>query len=216
MTGTTIIQVFEDIVDDQSLSDTFKLQLMNSAKDEYESLRPWEHLKVLSTALSTSASDTYTTAKSLPSDFVSPINVYIGDDRIPYVEIPFSEKQRYRDLNRRYAIDYANSKLHLMGTHTGGQTVYVNYIKQTPDITASTSPLFVARFHPVLAYRMAALFFDIDIDTDNVTSTLAGKWMGNYRALKMAMENHDDAIKARVYEGAVPMPQYETYPNIVY
>jgi hypothetical protein len=159
MTGTQIITKFETLVGD-SLDPDFTLQLANDAKNSIETELELEITKKLNSSLSTTAGQTYTTSKALPSDFLSPLVIRVGTQRV--YPIPFEAQIDYRDINGYYWIDMANDVYYLTGTQGSAQTIYFFYQRETDDLTTGTSPIWPTRFHSLIPYEMARKYFAID------------------------------------------------------
>lgn len=166
MTGQKIIEFFRNIVDDQPDAD-LEIDLLNHAKDLVEGLRDWEILKKVNTSLSASSSDTYTTAKGLPSDFLRPVTVYVGDQE--HEGVPFEHRELYKNSGLRHYIDYLNNNLFIIGAPGSTQTINLFYIHKTTDWTSnnlsSLSPIWPSKYHKILAFIMAEVFGGaIDVD----------------------------------------------------
>lgn len=161
MNGAAIVTMFEELVDD-SISDTLAYQLLNAAKNRREEARPWEFLKKLDETKSRAVGDTIATTKALPSDFRLPHQVMVGDESGEYYLIPFEEKTKQKNAARKYLIDLANTTYAFTGTCTLAGTIHFYYIKTTDDVASGTSPVWPSRFHPLIAYDMAELFYAVD------------------------------------------------------
>jgi len=162
MTGSQIISKFEELIDD-TLDATLELQLANDAMHDIETeIRP-EIIKKVSTSGATVQGQTYTTAETLPADFFLPTEdgvIYVGTT--PYTPVPFSRYLEYKDAANRYWIDLANTRYYLSGTQGAANTITFPYIYDTTDITTSTSPVWPSRFHSLIPFKMAEMFFAID------------------------------------------------------
>lgn len=166
MVGQAIITFFRNIIDDQPDAD-LEIDLLNHAKDVVEGMRDWEILKKLNTSLSASPSDTYTTAKGLPSDFLRPVTVYVGDQE--HEGVPFEHRELYKSSGLRYYIDYLNNNLYVIGAPGSTQAINLFYIHKTTDWTSnnlsSLSPVWPSKYHKVLAFIMSELHGGgIDVD----------------------------------------------------
>lgn len=213
MTGTEIKTLFETLVDDSTVDSTTAFQLMNIAKNEVEAERPWEMLKAVDTASSTASGDTYATAKSLPTDFGTSLELYVGDDTIPYMQIPFDQKEKFKNIDRRWFIDMANSNFHLCGTQTETKTLRLFYIKATDDIAAGTSPVWPTRFHGIIAYKMAELFYALEAGEKG--RSWDDRWSRNYQMLKDQMIYWDANLKIDAAQNATLNQDYSYHDDIV-
>ena len=188
MTGQEIINMFKRLVDDESISDSLGLDLANTAKDEIEEERDWRMLLIKDTTNTFTPSEDYTTEKDLPSNFNKEHKVALVDsdknedeyDPIPYEDLIKNKGTDY------YSIDYANSKFYISGSVSETKTIYLWYFKFTPDLTLTTSPVWPARFHKIIPYRMAEIWLrGVDSDTLTRLQWPAHKEVGNrlYKAM---------------------------------
>lgn len=159
MIGSAIITKFETLLGD-SLDPDFTLQLINDAKNSIETELELEITKKLNSSGSTTAGQTYTTARSLPSDFFLPMTIRVGTQRI--YPIPFESQIDFRDINGYYWIDLVNSNYYLTGTQGSAQTISFFYQYATTDLLTTTAPVWPARFHSLIPYEMARKYFAID------------------------------------------------------
>jgi len=114
----------------------------------------------------TTVGNTFTTAITLPTDFLNVVDIFVGDyQQLP---IPFELQRRWKDSQARYFIDYANAELHLCGTRATSETIYIYYIYKTDDIEAATSPVWPAKFHKLIAFKMAELYLQ-GVESDTLT-----------------------------------------------
>ena len=170
MTGTELNTLLNTLVDKTIDIDT-ALELLNQSKDRIESERPWEFLKVSgnTTPSTTTVGGTYTTSYDLPSDFAYELKVYIGDNEV----LPISEDEaiRYKGIDRRYYINFADLHIFFTGTVAESETITIIYIKTTSDLTTSTSPSWPTRFHKILAYEAAQIYLS-GLDTDDLSARM--------------------------------------------
>lgn len=165
MTGSQLLTFLQDLIDDTIESD-FAYNLLNQAKDLIETERDWEMLIKENSSNTTTVGNTFTTAITLPTDFLNAVDIFVGDyQQLP---IPFEKQRDWKDIDRRYFIDYANTELHLCGTVGTSETIYIYYIYKTDDLTSSTSPVWPSKFHKLIAFKAAALYFAA-IDADDLT-----------------------------------------------
>lgn len=84
--------------------------------------------------------------------------VFVGSTFSPYSVIPFSQRRNYRTTSNLCYIDYSTNRLYFTVQPTAANAVEYDYIKVPTALTVSTSPLFQAWFHEIIAYWMAAKF----------------------------------------------------------
>lgn len=172
MTLSEILARFHLLADDDSTFATDEETAI--ANEEYQAIcadRPWEFLK-------TTATGTLPTSVpyvSLPSDFASfaenaqqtgntgnyedlgPKVVYVinGSSYIPYKIVNWSDRRSYVNQDGVAYADIANSRLVFAKQPTTAYSYEFDYIKVPATLTASDSPIFPARFHEAIAFRMA-------------------------------------------------------------
>lgn len=95
--------------------------------------------------------------------------VFVGTNYTPYIVIPFSQRRNYRNASNVCYIDFSTNRLYFTLQPTSAESVEYDYIKVATDITTSTSPIFPAQFHDIIAYGMAAKFDPIQL-TNQVES----------------------------------------------
>jgi hypothetical protein len=210
MSGSELKTLAETIYDD-TIDEVAFYQLLNVAKDNLEEQRPWEYLKAKDTTKSAGSGDTYLTMKALPADFRTMHKLYVGTDL--YSAVMYEEAILYKDASWLYYLDMANNQFALCGANSGVITQI--YIKSTPDIASASSPLFPARFHPILAFRVVS-YIMAGSDSDSSYAKMSPenrlaaitlensmiKWDAN---LKLGSMNHSTPI---VGSG---LPTFEQY-----
>jgi hypothetical protein len=168
MLTNEIISRFELQTDDSTeLSSAEELDLANKIYQQVCSFRPWEFLKTTKTGSIVAGQIT------LPTDFAylannyqstdssvatesetAPKVVFVGTNLDAYRVVNFSDRRQYVNQNVCY-IDPSDSKIKFIVTPTA-TTYEFDYIKVPADLTLSTSPIFPARFHDIIAYGMAS------------------------------------------------------------
>lgn len=161
MTGPEMKTMFEGLVDDK-LDDTLIYQLFNEAKFEIEMERAWEALKDVDSSQSIGTGHNYLTSKPLPTRFLTPLGLYVGTDRNPYDLIMFEERERFRDMSRRWYFKIADSTFYVCGTPTSGSVLNLFHTKSSADISATQDWTFPTIAHPLIPIKAAKLFYPID------------------------------------------------------
>ena len=152
MNGQAIIELFENLVDD-SLDADFELQLANIARKKVEAKRPWSFLKKLDSSQSASSS-----GLTLPTDYMRTDRLVVGSTRLD--QVPFEQAYLYTSASGYWYLDYANGVFYITGVSPSGAVKHY-YIRKTPDLTLTTSPVW-PDYHELIAYEMAEQFFAID------------------------------------------------------
>lgn len=162
------LQTFFHTLVDDSLDEDSEVELANVAKDEIEGERDWIILKAVDESQSSSSSDTYKTGpKTLPTGYLHTCDqgnsLFIGSDRNPYYLIPFEKREVFQNTARRWYLDLANNQYYISATGISG-THHHFFIKRSDDITTSSTTLwkFPNRFNPLIAFKMAELFYAVD------------------------------------------------------
>lgn len=212
MDGSEILAFFNNLIGDE-LDEDFAYDLMTHAKDSWESERDWEILKVVDETKTTSGN--YLTAKALPTTFQRDRKLYVGDDRVPWIRVPFEERERWKDIYRRWYLDMANSNFHICGSPESGKTLRLFFVKTTPDMASDVTPVWPARFHKIIAFVMAEIH-QSGLDADDMSFRMTPQQIKQGNALKNNMLSWDDALKEGAQDGTAEPPDFETYPNVVY
>lgn len=170
-----IIEYFNELTQDALDEDT-AYRLLNQVDALIRNVRPWEILKKLDETKTRSSGDSYTTAKTLPSDFSKPHKLLVGVGQGALKRVPFDEQHIYRNVPGAYFIDFKNGTYYIAnGTWTG--TIYNYYIYKPARLTSDgasstlTSPVFPSDFWPYYAIKMAEVFMGgIDQDERSLQS----------------------------------------------
>ena len=159
LVGSQIITKFRNYVND-SLEGDFEYQLLNDAKNEIEQLAMWEVLKYMDSSQTVTAGDTSSTTHALPSNFNSPLSLFVGTEYQPYTLVSFEDQRIWRDYTRGWFINAAGSTYALTGTAGATNTIYLLHTKFSDDIAAATSwSAFPARFHDIIPLYMARMYY---------------------------------------------------------
>lgn len=203
MSGTQLKQLAEDILDGNvNWGDDFFYQLLNIAKTKLEQKRLWQFLKKLDSSNTASSS-----AIALPTDFSEEYKILVGTDT-EYYPVPFEEQHIYRNSSNRYYLDMANSNLYLLGVNIPSKTLYIYYKRFTDDLTSSTSPVFPARFHPILAFYVAS-YFQGGVDSDDIFARMSPQNRLAAIELEQAMVSWDAALAMRSQNNQVGIANSE-------
>lgn len=196
MTGEELKEFTESILDGISLDDDLFYRLLNISKTKLEEQRVWQYLKKLDSSNIASSSPI-----SLPEDFAEDYKVTVGTSH-EYHPVPFEEQHVYTNSSGRYFIDWSALTIKLLGSNIPSETLYLFYKKFTPDITSSTSPVFPARFHPLLAYYVAG-YYQAGIDSDDIFARMAPENRLAALELERAMKTWDSSIAMRAQDNTI-------------
>jgi hypothetical protein len=196
MTGLELKTLSENILDGQTIDTDFYYQLLNIAKTKLEEQRLWQFLKKLDSSNTASSA-----AVTLPSDFSEEYKIQVGTN-YEYTPVPFEEQQIYRNSSGRYYIDWSALTLKLLGATIPSQTLYIFYKRFTPALTSTTEPVFPSRFHPILAYYVAA-YYQAGIDSDDLFARMAPENRAAAMELERAMKQWDSSIALRAQDNRI-------------
>ena len=198
LTGQQIIDLFNSLIDDSIDNDT-ALILANDAKTELEGERNWACLKKKDPAVQYSRpGDTYATAKNLPDDFSNTLKIVLDNYRENLKGINFDEQEEFKDQFGFYFLDINGNKLYLTGAPDQERKITHFYKCTSPFITLSTSwQYFPGRFHPLIAYKMAAKFYNIDFSDISAQAGADRMWLRNASILQSSLNNWDDMLKLK-------------------
>lgn len=214
-----MIDFVTSILSGEKPSPTFILSLINISKTIREGMRPWQFLKKTDTSQTVSGSTLYTTPIPMPSDFgrwlnEGAITFFDGNNDVEDItEVPMETILYYKNSYGRYACDYANNQLFVMGLIPKLYTVYQNYIKRTPVITTATTWIGVPDEYKFLLCFDAASRYRLGTDYDDINARNADD---NGKAATMIYEamSEWDAQLAISAINAVDYKQ-DRYPGIV-
>ncbi|MDP1570816.1 MAG: hypothetical protein Q8L86_12530 [Vicinamibacterales bacterium] len=196
MTGEEILSAADDIAEDD-IPRAHGVVLLNSAKNLREDLRPWQFLKKLDSSKVASPGDTWQTSKALPADFRRGYKMFVGTNN-EYFGLPFEQWIAFKNSARRYVIDLGNDVFYLTSSVGSQQTIYFFYIKTTTDFTVDTLDddllVWPDRFHPLLAFTVAAMFQG-GTDYDDVSIRMSESNRAAAKVLDDSMVAWDNALK---------------------
>jgi len=139
MNTTADIKAFAESILDQTIDNDLFYNLVNIAKDIREGSRAFQYLQKLS-------QPSFASSITLPSDFREERKLIINGVEVQ--RIRFDEQHLYTSGNFFY-IDHAGGTYHPLCT-SGLVNLY--YLKNTPEITSSVTPLLPSRFWSLFAY----------------------------------------------------------------
>lgn len=200
MTGAELFQLTTDILDGEVINEDLFYRLLNIAKTNLEEKRAWRYLLKLDSTNTAS-----TSAISLPTDFARDYKVSVGTNE--YIPVPFEEQQLYADIGNHYYIDLANSLYYLTGSPKA-EILYFYYLRYTPDITSSTSPVFPDRFHPLLAFYVAG-YYQMGVDSDDLFARMSPENKTQAVLLENAMKTWDMNLQLKAQNNRVGVANSE-------
>lgn len=152
MIGGEIVTEFQGLIDDE-IDSVIAYQILNNAKNKVEDRRNWMMLKDRDFSQSASASP-----MNLPATWRRTLKMYVGRTR--YYPLGFEKLHIISEYQRRFVLDVANRQFILSNPEAG--LVHHYFLKTTPDIDEDSSPVWPERFHQILPFEMAEIYFAID------------------------------------------------------
>ena len=189
---------FEGIMDDASFGEDFVYDLFAQAEMVLAMEKPWEVLTNYGTTISYSSGDTYLTNYSFSS--FSPALLYIVSLNLDREsasyrdQVPMKDRYRRQDDSNFFAVDYKNSRLHLMGTRSKSGTIYTDYVQHPTYPVASGTPPWPQAFRAITAFVAAGILKGA-VDADDISARLSPKLREQYEALKLAMSAWDNRLR---------------------
>jgi hypothetical protein len=204
MTPATVKDFYETIIDDEPDEDE-TYGLMDTAYTEVNEERAWAMLLKLDTSITHSPGDTWLTTKTLPSDFGRPYKLFGGNANNEYDPVLFENILHSINGSRKYALDLVNMQMRLIGSPASALTMYMWYLYVPTSLfdltdlqkTATDTIKWPARFHRILAYKMAELRFG-GIDADETSRKMSQPQLAEFVRLKKAMISWDNATRLRM------------------
>lgn len=161
MTGTQLVAKLTSMVDDEMDAD-YALQVINDAKDEIEGMAVWEQLKRRQSYSVSQGASYASPIGDLPTRFALPVRMAEGGSVTEYDKFDFEDQYARENAAFGYFIDLAGNDLYLTGTGHAAKTMYFFYTEYSADLTTSTSWAFPDRFHSLLAYKAAEIYYASD------------------------------------------------------
>jgi len=188
------------LLDGFLLDETLFESLLDISQSNREGARPWVILRTQDATQTASTGDTFLTAKTLPADFKktyarSAIVLVDGQGNVinRLRQIPIHERNRYKDDNSKFYINYATKQFFLCGTQAQSATINLYYIKKTTKVSAASSntwdfDAYDDAYSKVLALDVAVMH-KWGIDYDQINAVQADK---NYMLATALFENMAD------------------------
>jgi hypothetical protein len=201
MTGPELETFCEELNGGASIGSTLLFQFINLARAMVEQLRPWAVLLYTDTSKTVSANNTWQTAIDLSGiarlnrfNGQEPIKLYGGTNSIVcYRQVPFDRRLEYKDQPCTFVYDEANKTLYLNGTVQFAGTLYIDHIKDSPDITDddSSSWVFPSWAHALLGFYAVGINKG-GVDYDDINARMAPDNRAQANAILQRLEQWDN------------------------
>lgn len=194
MDGQEIIEFFVNLVDDgEDLDQDFLLGLATAAKDKVEGERPWEMLKKKQTG------SAVTGGILLPDDYGQTVAMRVNGQK--YRQVPYEQQDVFENSALAWYLALGEAKFYLSGANLSGTYKHF-YCRTTDPLTVDTSPIWPERFHKLIPYEMAELYYAID-QGDRVRAW-DDKWTIQKTFFRNLMVDWDTALQIRANENQIP------------
>lgn len=181
MTKRELYDFTTELLDGVELNLTLFDVFLNVAQRYWEGRRLWAILRKEDASQTISASNTFETAKNLPSDFrsfygLSPIVLVdnYGNKQAELKEIPLQQKFDYRGRLDRFYCDYRQNQFFICGSPAQSLTIRLFYIYKPALISGDDSNewVFPADYHQILGLSVA-VYYKKGVDYDIVNNVQA-------------------------------------------
>lgn len=213
MTGPELETFSTEINGGASIGATLIFQFINLAKAMVEQQRPWMLLRNTDTTKSVATASTWQTAIDLSTverfnRFYgeTPIKLFDGTSGIQYFrQVPFDRRLEYRDTSGTFVYDEANKLLYLNGTVSFAGTLYIDHIKDSPEITNddSSSWMFPSWVHPLLGFYAVAINKG-GVDYDDINARMAPDNRAQANAIIKMLEGWDNEKQLQSQQNTDP------------
>jgi len=206
MTRVQLLELTTDLLGGREMGTSKFTRLLNIVKNKREATRPWVYLEAEDSSNTASTSDTFLTAKTLPTRFLRTVTddkmvLRSGDNVLEYKQLPFKSRQVEKDTNNRFYIDLKNNQFFLTGIVDQSYTIYFYYIQGSEDFDDDADEwVFPARFHELLAYDVAVLEKG-GIDYDDINARMAQFNGITAKELEQEMIKWDNELRLAEQEG---------------
>jgi len=198
--------LYETLIDDTNLSQSSVFTFFQNSLNAIWIRRPWEIAKKSDDTKSTTVGGT---TVALPTDFLKPLPIWIGDTQI--FPIRREDRRVYKDSFFRYYVDWQNSQIKLTYNPTSAEIIYWDYIYQPENpftVLLEDTDIgdiligFPEAFQPLVAYEAAKMFYyqEVGSKSDSWTAEMEME----YQRLYNLMVSWDASLKTSSQDTAVP------------
>ncbi|ABE61205.1 hypothetical protein Nham_0309 [Nitrobacter hamburgensis X14] len=226
MTGPELETFCEEINGGASIGATVLFQFINLAKAMVEQTRPWVALLYTDTSKTVATGNTWQTAIDLSTVArfnrfygETPIKVFDGNNSFQrYRQVPFNERLLYRNTPGTFVYDEANKTLYLNGTVQFAGTLYIDHIKDSPEITNddSSSWIFPSWAHPLLGFYAVAINKG-GVDYDDINARMAPENRAQAKVITDRLEWLDNEKQLQAQQNIDPYQSDDAWrPGAIY
>jgi hypothetical protein len=202
MTGAQLATFTQELNGGASIGDTLLFQLLNLAKAMVEQRRPWMILRDTDTSKTLSAGNNWQTAIDLSTiarfnRFYGdePIKNFDGSNRIEYLhQVPFQKRLEYKEAYGTFVFKESTKTLYINGLPTFAGTLWIDHIKDSPDIEENTEWVFPSWSHALLGFYAVGIHKG-GIDFDDVNARMSADNRGQAALIMQQLENWDSELQ---------------------
>lgn len=188
------------------MDDTLFKIYLDIAQAQIEGLRPWRFLITEDATQAISPSDTFTSGKTIPVNFLnysSMVLVDSGNNGIECEQIAIESKFAYKDTFAKYYCDFTKMKLYFCGLIPQAYAIHQFYVQMSPLVSANNVWVFPSFYHKLLALRVAAMW-KMQVDYDVISAGQAQAQESAATAMLDAMTRWDANLQLKAIEGNDP------------
>ena len=115
------------------------------------------------------------------------------DQLIWYDQVPLEQQDFFSNTGQTFWLDWANETINLGQTATN--TVNVYYTEYSADLTASDTWQFPERFHSLIPYKMAEIYYAAD--AGEKARAWDDRWSAQFERMLNRAYQWNDSIKVR-------------------
>lgn len=209
MTADDLRDELHFLVDDENLSETQELSLINQAYDRITAMRPWNFMLTEDTSKTiTSGTTSYALQSTFLYGYDDAVLAYdssAGEVKARFKVVQFKDRMRYNNVSGYVYFDIKNNTINFCSTSDtatyAGYTLFMTYYAQPAQLTASDSPVFNRAFHRLLALEAARYFWYNDQQVDGAFD---GKMAREYDDLLTGLILWDDNLATSIGDSLMP------------
>ena len=209
MTREELYTFTTSLTGDYQMDETLFATFLNIAQMYWENKRPWVILRAEDSSQTISTSNTFETAKSLPTDFRKwydrfPISLTDsqGNNYCNPREVPINFRFANRQDNNKFYCNYGAGTIFFCGSQPQSLTVHQFYIKKTTLVSASASNSwsFPSEYHPILGLSVAT-YWKLGVDYDIINNVQGNANAGLANAMFQQMAEWDSDLANSAIQG---------------
>lgn len=207
---------------DEDIGEGMGARLLSQAKNAIELELKLQILIDEDATQTRAAGDTYLTMKSLPDNFRSMLELYVGSILPPFRQIPFKDRLRYGLSNWRYYVDHKNAQFAICGNAGAAATIHQIYLIKTDDFTESSlqsdsaaTCVWPKEHWPAIAWKAAEMISSgTDVGADDLSFRMSAEQKRQAEDAIARLRDWDQELKLAAQDGRAGMEEDIDYPDI--